>query len=622
MGPVYATTLNVTGTGAVNFLSGTTNVTATNFAADGTITLGHNTTVIGALTTTAGANTGTLTLNGGSVLNGAVGGAIGLREINLVGGSQNGGATATITGATDAFTFALATNTLQVGGALTIANSGASGVISTTLASPTVYGNIRPVGATNLGPALQINVTVPNTSFIPVGTQFNIVQTQAGTVQSGTDGSVVKVTVKDPSNPLYTFAAVPAAGTVAGLVAIRTTSIPLLAPLVTPPGVPLPPTRPVAAVIVPVLLTAPSGAIVDVLAPINALTDPSAVVNAVAQLAPSTASLAAPQVTFQVARQFQNLWTSHLDDALCSQIPRRDDKAQPSNTATICTGAEPRSGWWLRGTGSSANQGAQGGLAGYHASIAGGMIGYDHVINANTVVGLGIGASKSAINGKGTSSRTEFNSYQVTAYVGHREGPWYVYGDVSAGLNDYTGSRQISFPGVNRTARAKYSGQDYTGFATTGYDFAAGGMTITPLASLQYTHVNLGGYTEADAGSINLATRSQSYDFLESGLGVKVARTFVRNELAFIPEVHAKWLHELSNPMVRQTSAFAVAPGASFTTRGLKAAADTGNIGAGLTILSCSCSVRTWSLEAVYDYYQGSDKYSAHQGMLKFSARF
>lgn len=57
------------------------------------------TTLIGALTTTVGANTGTLGLGSASVLNGAVGGAVGLRAINVVGGSNLAGVTATITGA-------------------------------------------------------------------------------------------------------------------------------------------------------------------------------------------------------------------------------------------------------------------------------------------------------------------------------------------------------------------------------------------------------------------------------------------------------------------------------------------------------------------------------------------
>ncbi|MBV5335701.1 hypothetical protein JZU48_01415, partial [bacterium] len=74
------------------------------------------------------------------------------------------------------------------------------------------------------------------TALIPVGTLFNIIQTQTGTLQSGTDGSVLTVTVKDPTNPLYTFEPAPLAGTLAGLVTIRTTAIPLLTPVLpTPP---------------------------------------------------------------------------------------------------------------------------------------------------------------------------------------------------------------------------------------------------------------------------------------------------------------------------------------------------------------------------------------------------
>ena len=224
MGGVYSTVTTVNGTGTLNFDNGGTNVSATNFAGDGVINLAPNTTLIGALTTNT-ANTGTLSLSNASVLNGAVGGATGLKAINVVGGSNTAGATATITGAVDAYSFNLGTNTLNIGGALTIANLGPAGVINTTLASPTVYGNIRPVGVTNLGPTLGIDVSVPQTAFLPVGTIFDIVQSQAGTLQSGTNGSVLFI-VRDPTNPLYTFVAVPAAGTVNGLVAIEVTGTP------------------------------------------------------------------------------------------------------------------------------------------------------------------------------------------------------------------------------------------------------------------------------------------------------------------------------------------------------------------------------------------------------------
>jgi len=197
-GSLFGTITTVSGTGGLNFNSGSTNITATNFAGNGTISLAANTTLIGALTTNT-ANTGTLSLAGGSALTGAVGGANGLKAINVVGGSNIAGVSASISGAVNAYAFNLGTNTLNVGGALTIANQTASGVLNTTLASTTVYGNIKTVGAANLGPTLLVNVAVPQTAFFPVGTQFTIVQ-----AHSGTNGSVVTV-VNDPTNPLYTY---------------------------------------------------------------------------------------------------------------------------------------------------------------------------------------------------------------------------------------------------------------------------------------------------------------------------------------------------------------------------------------------------------------------------------
>jgi outer membrane autotransporter protein len=480
-------------------------------------------------------------------------------------------------------------------------------VISTTLASPNVFGNIRPVGATNLGPTLGIHVTVPSTAFIPVGTEFNIVQTQTGTLQSGTNGSVLAITVQDPTNPLYTFSAVPPAGTIAGLVAIQVTGIPLL---VAPP-------TPITAPIVPALLTTPlTPDVTAVLAAVNALSDPAAVVNAVTQLAPSTPDLVAPLVTFQESRQFQNLWMSRLDTVLCNQV------SQPAEENLSCQGNDRRDGWWLKGFGYFGSQDARQGIAGYDSRIGGGMLAYDAPLGPNTRAGLGIGYARSTIDGRTFSTSTDSNSYQATAYVGHEVGPWFAYGDVSFGWNDYSGTRNISFPGISRTASADYSGQDYTAYGNTGYHFSAQEFTLTPFASLQYTHVNLDGYSESGAGDINLKVSSQSYDFLESGLGVKAARDFSYRDKVYVPEIHVKWLHELNNPTLQENAAFLVAGSPSFTTAGLKTADDTYNIGAGLSLLSCACSARTWSLEAAYDYEWRTDGFHAHQAMMRLTSRF
>jgi len=312
---------------------------------------------------------------------------------------------------------------------------------------------------------------------------------------------------------------------------------------------------------------------------------------------------------------------------MCVQISQPDRVNQPDADNSVCRPNQPYAGWWLKGFGYFANQGAQGAFAGYTANIGGALVGYDIPVPAlsfggDTRMGFGIGYARSAINGNTFSASTDINSYQATAYISHEHGPWFVNGDLSFGWDDYTGSRNIMFPGVNLSPQASYSGQDYTAFATTGYHFFAGGFTITPLASLQYTHMDLAGYSETGASSIDLNVQSQHYNFLESGLGVTAARPFLYQNGTYVPEVHAKWFHELVNPTMQNTAAFAVAGSPSFATPGLTTAADTFNVGAGLTFLSCACTARTWSLEAVYDFFWRSDRYAANQIMLRFTARF
>lgn len=620
LGNVYATTTNVLGTGTLNFNSGSTNITATNFGGDGRITLAPNTTLIGALTTTAGANTGTLQMGGGSVLNGAVGGAVGLRAINVVGGSNLTGVSSTITGAANAFAFSLGTNTLNIGGALTIANGGPSGVINTTLASTSLYGNIRPVGATNLGSTLLINVTVPTTTYLPVGSQFNIVQSAPGTLQSGTNGTVLTVTIQNPTNPLYSFRPVPLAGTIAGLVTIETTATPLQSVLAPPPGAVVPSTQPIAAAIVPVLLGVPlTPDILTVLAAINAFSDPAAVVDAVAQLAPSPATLIAPLVVFHANRQLQNLWMSRFD---CGPLGRREaEDSRPDQQKDSCNGDDRRFGWWVNGFGYSEQQDAHETFVGHKAKVGGAMAGYDAPIGPDTKFGFGLGYARSDISAKGKASNTDVDTYQATAYVGHEPGPWFVNAALSYGVNEYSGSRRIAFTGIDREADADFAGRSLTGLANAGLHLDAGGVTITPSASIEAVRVRVNNYQESGAGDIGLRVQSRKIDFVESGLGLKLAKSFAVAGGAFEPELHGRWLHELSNPRLSQTAAFAVDGSPSLTTPGLHNAKNTYNLGTALNFFSTSQGDGAWAVGAGYDYFGARDGYSAHQATLKITGR-
>lgn len=588
-----------------NFNSGTgTNRAAITFTGDGTANLARNTVITGAVITNTD-NTGTLSLGGGSKVVGAV---TGLKAINVVGGSSAAGVVGTVNGAaSNIHSVSLLTNELNItGGALTFATNG---VINTTIASATVYGHVLVQGgfASNLGTGLAVKVLVPESADLTPGTFFYIVRSTTGT------GALARVATVDPTNPLYTFEVDKTA--TAGDATIKLLTVPLQTPVVNPPDDPL---VPVVVPIVEPLLEAPETPDITVVrASINALSDAKDVVKAEAQLAPLAPALAAPLLTFQGSRQFQNLWQNRLD--MCSEY----NQFQFNEENPECLNQDPHKFLWAKGFGSYGVRKDDGAYKGFDSRILGMMIGYDMPIYSDTRAGLGFGYAQTDIDGKTFDTSTEFESYRAMAYIGHEKGPWFVNGAMSFGWHQYSGRRRILFTGMDRTANAEYDGQDYTAFASTGYRIPINRFTITPIATFQYSRVNIDGYTEKNAGDIGLNVDSQGYDFYESGLGLRVDRRFTsRGGRMIAPYMHFKWLHSFANPTLEQTAAFNVSGAKQFTTHGLQISDDTYNAGIGITLLGCECDATAWSVEAGYDYEWRNDNYAANQATIRFTKRF
>ena len=588
-GDVFATTSSVSGTGTINFNGNVTSAPV--FVGDGFINLGAGRTLIGAITTNT-ANTGTLTLNNGSSVIGAIGGASGLKQINVVGGN------AAITGAVQAQGFSLGANTLTITGALT---TNVGGTISTTLASNAVFGNIVPSGASNIS-ATGITVIPTVTGVLTPGTNFRIVNGLAGT-----NGATVNII---NTNPLYTFVSVP---TTTGDVNIRVVLAPALA---SPTG------NATGASIFGIVGLAGS----DLLAVQNAvvaLGNATAINSALAQLSPNSTNLAAPWVAGQTTRLFEDIWTARaaeIQDVCCDATCASN---QPNaNKAHKCKADEQRGTWWAKAFGTRGEQDDVANLNGFDNKTYGVVLAYDKPINNQTRVGLGAGYARSTLDENHANGRTEIDSFQAMGYLHYAPGPWFVQGGLTAGVDRYDGSRQIIFPGVNRTAKSEYTGQQYTATVSAGKHFYFDNqVTVTPLVSLQASHLRVGSYTESGAGDVNLRVDSQSYNYLQSGLGVKVERVIQSGDSTYSPEAHVKWSHDFKSTTTTQDVAF-TGGGANFNVRGVDQDRDIYNVGAGLTFLSCNCDQRSWTFKGQYDYKWNQSDYSSHQVSLIASHKF
>ncbi|HEY0563349.1 MAG TPA: autotransporter domain-containing protein [Methylophilus sp.] len=596
-GNVFTTAFNVSGTGTVNF-NGSLNAgivaASTNFAGDGFINIGANQLFNSAITTNT-ANTGTLTFNGGSSVNGAIGGANGLKQINVVGGN------ASVIGAVQAQQFNLDSNTLNINGALTT-NFG--GTILTNFASDAVFGKIVVTGDSAIN-AAGVTVIPTVTGALTNGTTYRIVS-----APSGTNNAVVSVI---NNNPRYTFAGLP---TTLGNVDIQLTNITPLVTLVA---------APVAIAIAPILENnAAVGTDLRVIQDaIAVLPNTVAINDALTQLTPGNTNLAAPWIASQATRMFEDQLMARMDEvqANCCDAACDPDKPRQPQKAHACDEAQPYNNWWGKAIGGVGKQGSRDQLSGYDTQAAGIMMGYDVPVGVHSRLGLGAGYVKSAIDDNNSPARTQIDAYQVTSYFEYAPQPWFVQAALTAGINRYDGSRDINIPGINREAKADYRGEQYSALVAVGKHFYVNQTIITPLASLLASRVNVDGYTEKGAGDVNLRVDSQDYDFLQSTLGVKMEQVIQTSNGAVSPEVHVKWLHDFNSTTMQQTASF-TSGGPAFKANGIRQDRDLYNVGAGFTMLYCNCKANTWSVKGLYDYRWNNSDYAAHQVSLIANMKF
>jgi uncharacterized protein with beta-barrel porin domain len=200
-------------------------------------------------------------------------------------------------------------------------------------------------------------------------------------------------------------------------------------------------------------------------------------------------------------------------------------------------------------------------------------------------VGVSGGYAYGQVNSDANSATTDIQSAQGTIYAGYQGTniPYFIEGAGSFAYNWYDGSRDIVVGPIDRTAKSSYNGQQYGTYLDGGYNFnLENNLQFAPIASLQWTHLDIGKYTETNAGALDLMVNKQSYNVLESGLGASISYPVKYGWGNFIPEVHAKWLYDFIDDNMALTSSF-TGGGGAFTTTGARPARNGANVGGKLS---------------------------------------
>ncbi|MBF0511665.1 MAG: autotransporter outer membrane beta-barrel domain-containing protein, partial [Candidatus Omnitrophica bacterium] len=145
--------------------------------------------------------------------------------------------------------------------------------------------------------------------------------------------------------------------------------------------------------------------------------------------------------------------------------------------------------------------------------------------------------------------------------------------------NWYSGQRSPA--GSSSVAYGNFEGHQSGVYTEGGYKFDMGhDIVLTPLTSLQWTHLAIDGYGETSAGVLDAQVDRQSYDILESGLGAGISKKLQYNWGSVTPEFHAKWLYDFINDRMKMTVNL---PGASYVALGANPGRDAADLGGRLS---------------------------------------
>ncbi|MES1194780.1 MAG: autotransporter outer membrane beta-barrel domain-containing protein, partial [Opitutus sp.] len=151
-----------------------------------------------------------------------------------------------------------------------------------------------------------------------------------------------------------------------------------------------------------------------------------------------------------------------------------------------------------------------------------GLIGGNRALNAHTAVGAFFGFGKTTAGlGSGGVSQTTVKNKTVGVRAAVTHGTMWAEAMLAYGMDTYSSTRAISFPGTAAVASSFTRGHQWTTGVTVGQDMKTGSLTVSPFAGLLASRWKANSFTETGAGAFNATLGNQRAHSLRSQLGLE-----------------------------------------------------------------------------------------------------
>lgn len=275
-------------------------------------------------------------------------------------------------------------------------------------------------------------------------------------------------------------------------------------------------------------------------------------------------------------------------------------------------------GLWVQPFGYGARQDHRDGQDGYLDRTLGVALGGDVRVADQVRVGLALTYVTSHIDGRGGSSGdgTTVKGGHASLYTQYEGNPFYMVGQLSAGISRYDTHRAIPLTG--QRADADYHGWQFAARVDGGLPLAlGGGWQATPMAGLAYVHSRTNSYTESGAGALNLSVDDKRNNALTGSLGGRLSYGHTGDGLTWTPYLQAIASYDFVGRRPETTARFLPAGSPSFVTQG----ADPARFGGDFTLGLDLATANNLSFNLAYTYGLRED-FQAHGGSLRIRYQY
>ncbi len=221
-------------------------------------------------------------------------------------------------------------------------------------------------------------------------------------------------------------------------------------------------------------------------------------------------------------------------------------------------------------------------LSGYDYNTGGFVLGADFRTPQDIYLGAfaGIGSSRGE-----TDIEDDFSAenYQLGLYGTYAQDSYFLDGILSYTKGDFN-TKRVTTSG---TARGDYQGDEFGASVKLGYIFAKDKITFEPFVGSDYVHISQEHFSEAGAGSLNMAVNGRDFDSWKVLGGYRLSATFQpKKDSIFVADFKCAFKHELADDNDVVTTNFVDSPASSdFVVEGIEVSRSSIELGTGLRLL-------------------------------------